>query len=221
MRYFFLLLLLIGQHTRAQTVTAYRLFPANATANDNLKLVLTIFYGGCTRSFGYTVVRSGTALAITGCYPAVAITMPCGGSDTIQLGRLPAGAYTVTTTSHVAMTAADCPTSTALAAGQPNAPGFFTVGLAAAIRAPAPTWHFSPTVLPATASVLDLTDAPALPQVSIYDLSGREKAHYEASALINHNGHTQIPVPNLAPALYLLRLTDETGHVSTQRFVRQ
>ena len=221
MRYFFSLLLLIGQNAYSQSVTAYRLLPANATANDNLRLVLTIFYGGCTRSLGYDVVRTGSALTVKGCYPPVAIAMPCGGSDTLQLGRLPAGSYTVTTLTYYKMGTAECFQGVPRAAGPPSATGSFTVAPGAGSPAGAASWQLYPTVVSATAAVLDLTEVPALHQVSICDLTGREKAHFDASALVVHNGRTQLPLPALAPALYLLRVVDTSGVTSTQRFIRQ
>lgn len=221
MRYFFFLLILFSQSTYAQTVRAYQLLPANATANDPLKLVLTVFHGGCGGNFGYSFVRSGNSLAIKGCYPAVTIALPCSRSDTLQIGRLPAGSYTVTAASYLAMTPADCPGAPFVASGQPNATGSFTVGTALASRAPVPKWQFSPTVLPATASTLYLTNASLLQWVRVYDATGREKAHFDASVLVVQNGTTQVPLPNLAPALYLLRVMDEANRVSTQRFVRQ
>jgi hypothetical protein len=220
MRYFCFLLFLLGQHAHAQNVTAYKLLPVNASANDNLKLVLTVAHGGCGGYFSYSVTRSGNALTVRGCYPAVVIAMPCVTSDTVQLGRLPAGTYTISAASYVAQRASDCP-STIVAPGPPSATGSFTVGLALASRAAAPTWTLSPTVVPATATALALSNAAALQQAAIYDVSGRQMARYPVSSLPVLNGSPQVPMLGLVPAMYLLRVTDRNGHTSTQRFVRQ
>ncbi|WP_201977428.1 T9SS type A sorting domain-containing protein [Hymenobacter rubidus] len=222
MRPFFLLLLLLAsQQAFAQSITAYQLLPANASANDNLKLVLTVFHGGCGGNFGYSVNRTATTLAITGCYPAVVIAMPCVTYDTVRLGRLPAGSYSISTVSHIATSAAGCDGSTITPPGQPNAVGNFTVGLALATRAAVPIWQVAPTILPATASTLCLTNASKLQQISIYDLTGREKARFTAAELAVQSNQTQVPLPALEPAMYLLRVVDATGQTSTQRFLRQ
>jgi hypothetical protein len=220
MRYFCFLLLLLAQQVYAQNVTAYKILPVNASANDNLKLVLTVAHGGCGGYFSYSVTRSGNALAVRGCYPAVVIAMPCVTSDTVQLGQLPAGTYTVSATSYVAQTRNDCP-GNLVAPGPPSAPGSFTVGRALASRPAAATWTLSPTVVPATATSLALSGAAALQQVAIYDLSGRQVTCYAVAAPPTLNGSPQVPLSGLAPALYLLRVTDKNGHTSTQRFIRQ
>ncbi|MFD2719710.1 T9SS type A sorting domain-containing protein [Hymenobacter monticola] len=221
MRHFVFLLLLLSQQAYAQNVTAYKILPANASANDNLKLVLTVAHGGCGGYFSYSVTRSGNALAVRGCYPAVVIAMPCVTSDTVQLGRLPAGTYSVSAASYIAQTASDCPGTAVVAPGPPNATGSFTVGLALASRAATPAWTLSPTVVPATATALALSGEAAWQQVAIYDVSGRQLARYAAPALPVLNGSPQVPVLSLAPALYLLRVTDQSGLTSTRRFVRQ
>lgn len=220
MRHICLLLLLLGQQAYAQNVTAYKILPVNASANDNLKLVLTVAHGGCGGYFSYGVTRSGNALSVRGCYPAVAIAMPCVTSDTVQLGQLPAGTYAVSATSYVAQRASEC-SGNLVAPGPPNATGSFTVGLALASQAAAAAWSLSPTVVPATANALSLSEASVLQQVAIYDVSGRQLARYAVSALPALNGSLQVPLLGLAPALYLLRVTDKSGLTSTQRFVRQ
>lgn len=205
---------------KAQQVQSYQLLPTNATANDNLKLVLSVFYGNCSNNLNYSFTRLGNALSIRGCYGLGLATVPCTWNDTITLGRLPAGTYTVTTASYISVIAANCSSSTTLNP-QPNTTGSFTVGLALASRTATTTWKLSPTVLSATVSTLYLTNVPTLQQVSIYDLTGRKKASFEVSELLTQNGTTQIPLPNLPPALYLLRIINEGGQTNTQRFIRQ
>ena len=180
-----------------------------------------MFYGGCGGNFGYSFVRSGNSLAIKGCYSTATVAMPCSSSDTIQIGRLLAGAYTVTATSYLAMTPANCLSTSFVAPGQPNTTGSFTVGVALASCTPVPKWQFSPTILPATTSTLYLTNASLLQWVQVYDLTCHEEAYFDASVLVVQNSTTQVPLPNLAPAFYLLRAMNEADRVSTQRFVRQ
>ena len=206
----------------AQTVTSYELLPANATANDPLKIVLTISFGGCSRAFSYTVSRVGNAIALRGCYPAVAVTMPCVRRDTVSLGQLPAGTYTVTSPSYISMTAAECITNSfPYSSGQNSATGTFSVGTALATRTVSPAFTVWPTVLAANTSLLTLNAPSAVRQISVCDLLGREKARFEAAQLPQQNDSLLLELPVLSPGVYLLRVLDAAGHISVRRFVRQ
>ena len=211
-----------GLLARAQTVTSYELLPAHATASDPLKVVLTISFGGSNRAFGYTVSRAGNAITVRGCYPAVVITMPRVRRDTVSLGQLPAGTYTVTSPSYISMTAAECATNRyPFSSSQNSATGTFSVGASLSTRPVSPAFALWPTVLPASTSLLILTAPPAVLQISVYDLLGREKARFEPAQLPQQNGTLLLPLPTLPPAVYLLRVLDAAGQVSTRRFVRQ
>ena len=206
----------------AQTVTSYELLPANATANDPLKIVLTVSYSGCRRAFGYTVSRAGNAITVRGCYPAVTVAMPCWRRDTVSLGQLPAGTYTVASPSYVSMTADQCATSNyPYSSSQVGATGTFSVGAGLATRPGSPAFSLWPTVLPASTSLLLLAAPPAVLQISVYDLLGREKARFDAARLPQQNGTLMLTLPALPPAVYLLRVLDTAGQSSVRRFVRQ
>ena len=206
----------------AQTVTHYELLPANATANDPLKIVLTISFSGCSRAFGYAVSRAGNAITVRGCYPAATVAMPCWQRDTVSLGQLPAGTYTVTSPSYLSNTAAECATSNhPYTSNQVGAAGTFSVGTALGNRAGAAAFALWPTVLPASTATLMLSGTEAVSQISVYDLWGREKGQFEASQLLQQNGILRLTLPTLPPAIYVLRVLDAADHSSVRRFVRQ
>ena len=217
----FLALLFTCWSAQAQRITGYQLLPANATPNDNLKLVLTVYYAGCTSNYGYTVARTNSQLAIKGCYGWLSVGSQCTTHDTIALGRLPAGSYSVSTTTYIMVpNATDCTGSSPSTIA--NATANFTIlGTALAARQPLDRWQLAPTVLPAAAATLHLTEAPALQQAIVYDVAGREQGRFAAAALMPQNGSLELALPAAAPGLYLLRVLDASGQASTRRFVRQ
>ena len=217
----FLALLFTGWSAQAQRITGYQLLPANATSNDNLRLVLTVYYGNCSGNYGYTVTRTNSQLAIKGCYGNLGVASMCTLSDTIALGKLPAGSYSVTTGTYILPPNT---TSCATSSLSPivNATTSFTVlGTPLAARTPLARWQLAPTVLPATAAALHLTEAPALQQAIVYDVAGREQNRFAAAELVAQQGSLWLALPPAAPGLYLLRVLDATGQASTRRFVRQ
>jgi hypothetical protein len=142
-------------------------------------------------------------------------------SDTIVLGKLPAGSYSVTTGTYIIppnMTS--CATSSLSPIA--NATTSFTVlNTPLAVRQTLDRWQLAPTVLPAAAATLRLTDAPTLQQAIVYDVAGREQSRFAATELLPRNGRLELILPPAAPGLYLLRLFDASGQASTRRFVRQ
>ncbi|RZK52256.1 MAG: hypothetical protein EOO59_13910 [Hymenobacter sp.] len=216
-----LALLLTCWSAQAQRITGYQLLPANATPNDNLRLVLTVYYGNCSGNYGYTVTRTNSQLALKGCYGSLGVTSQCTLTDTVALGKLPAGSYSVTTGTYIM-----APNTTSCATSSPsnvvNATTSFTVlGTALAARLPLDRWQLAPTVLPVAAATLHLADAPALQLAIVYDVAGREQRRYSAAELSPRNGNVQLALPTAAPGLYLLRVFDASGQASTRRFVRQ
>ena len=216
-----LVLLLAGWAAQAQRITGYQLLPANATPTDNLKLVLTVYYGSCSGNYGYTVTRTNSQLALKGCYGNLGVATMCTLTDTVALGKLPAGSYSVTTDTYImAPNTTSCATSSL--SNVVNATTSFTVlGTTLAARQPLDRWQLAPTVLPAAAATLHLTEAPALQQAIVYDVAGREQGRFAAAALMPQNGSLELALPAAAPGLYLLRVLDASGQASTRRFVRQ
>jgi hypothetical protein len=213
---FWLLLTQLGQ---AQSIVGHQVLPVNATSNTPVKLVLDVAYGNCSYSLNYGVARAGNTINISACYySGPSPTVPCTRRDTVQLGLLPSGAYTGSIISSLASTVNNCTISTVF--GPPTALSF-TVGATLSAGRGAPLWQLSPTVVPPTASMLSLTGASQLQQIRIYDLAGREQARFETSTLLAHGNEVHLPLPALAPALYLLRIVDTNGQTSTKRFIRQ
>lgn len=216
-----LLLVLASPLVHAQAVLAYQLLPAAPTANDNLKLVFDMFYGSCSSPrVSYGVTTASNVLSIRGCVRIAGVAMPCSRYDTVQLGRLPAGNYTAVYASYLPRP--DC----AINGNAVHLPGtdttfHFTVRLALAARTPAASWHVSPTVLPAGATELTLTTARPLQQISIYDVTGREQWRVSPAQKGTQPEGIRLSLPPLVPALYLLRIVDQNGQTSTQRFIRQ
>lgn len=215
------LLALSGAAAQAQRITGYQLLPANATANDNLKLVLTVNFGNCTGTYGYTFTRTNSLLEVKGCYGNLGLTVLCTRYDTIALGRLPAGSYSVNTTSYLVPVNSTTGCATAPPAPLTNAVGSFTVSTVLATRPPLDRWHVAPTVLATAPTTLHVTEAPLLSHASVYDLAGRAQHHFTQADLTPQQGNLELRLPSAAPGLYLLRVIDATGQVSTRRFVRQ
>jgi len=213
------LLFVFSSVTHAQRVISYEVRPTNPTAADNVRLVLAVQYANCGFLAGtYTYTLLNNALDIRGCYGGGGFTIGCVRYDTINLGRLPVGNYTIASTSYIATTT--CATASPRI-GLPNATDSFTVGLVLTTRQPANQGQLYPTVLPATATTICLTNAMPLRQVSILDISGREYLRLEAPAIISQPDGVRFPLPNGPSGLYFLRATNAAGQTSTYRFVRQ
>lgn len=218
--FFFALSVLSAQ---AQRITGYQVLPVNATANDNLKLVLAVYFGNCTNTYGYTVTRTNSVLEVKACYGNLGVAMPCTRYDTLALGRLPAGSYSVTTASYIVPVNATTGCATSTLAPITNAAGSFAVStvLATATRSPLERWQVAPTVLATSPTVLHLSETPVLSQAFVYDVAGRVQHHFTQADLTPQQGRLALPLPSAAPGLYLLRVVDATGQTSTRRFVRQ
>lgn len=97
--YFFAFgLLLAGPLAQAQCcpyVQPVQVLPANPTAADNIRLVFQATTPNQGRKVSTSFVRSGNTLTFTGCYFSGMLTQPQGYSDTVRVGVLPAGTYTV------------------------------------------------------------------------------------------------------------------------------
>jgi hypothetical protein len=217
----FLALLLAGWSAQAQQITGYKLLPTNPTPNDNLKLVLTVYYGNCSGNYGYTVTRTNSQLAIKGCYGSLGVASMCTLSDTIALGKLPAGSYSVTTGTYIMLPNTTSCAGSSLSPIANTTTSFAVSGTPLAARQPLDRWQLAPTVLPAAAATLRLTEAPTLQQAIVYDVAGREQSRFTATELLPRNGGLELALPPAAPGLYLLRVFDASGQASTQRFVRQ
>jgi hypothetical protein len=213
------LLLISGVAAQAQRVISYQVLPANPTPNDNVRVVLAVQYANCGFFAGtYSYTLSNNAVDIRGCYGGGGFAIGCIRYDTVGLGRLPAGTYTIASTSHIVTT--DCATAP-IRSGSPNATGVLTVGAVLATRQPANRGQLYPTVLAATAATVQLVDATRLRQVSILDVAGREQFRFESSELAGQSDGVQLSLPNGLPGLYFLRATNVAGQISTYRFVRQ
>lgn len=213
------LLFIFSSEAHAQRVSSYEVRPANPTSMDNVRVVLAVQYANCGFFAGtYSYTLSNNALDIRGCYGGGGFAIGCTRYDTISLGRLPAGRYTITSTSYIATTT--CATATPRA-GSPNATDSFTVGTVLATRQPASQEQLYPTVLPSAAATIYLTNAMPLRQVSILDISGREHLRIEAPALISQSDGVRLLLPNGPSGVYFLRATNANNQISTYRFVRQ
>lgn len=136
--------------------TAYQVLSVNATANDNLKLVLAVYFGNCTLSYSYTFTRTNAALKVKACDGNLGVAMPCTRYDTLALGRLPAGTYSVATASYIVPLNSTTGCATSTLAPVTNATGSFSVStvLATATRSPLERWQVAPPALATSPTVL-------------------------------------------------------------------
>ncbi len=99
MRYIFaFLLILAGPMAQAQCcpyVRPVQMLPANPTAADNIRLVFQAATGNAGRRVSTSFVRVGNKLTFTGCYFSGMLTMPLAYTDTVRVGLLPPGTYTI------------------------------------------------------------------------------------------------------------------------------
>ena len=200
------------------TITSYQLLPASASATGSLQLVLNMRLANCHRYPSYQVTQNNNVLYVQCCLSGPAPAIPCNVSDTVQVGQLPSGTYTLAHAFSFGSGPGTCFTANPW---PPDTLGTITVSSSLATRPAAPTWQAWPTILPATATSLSLTAASPLRQLAIFDLTGREVAHFGPTKLQVANGPVLLPLPTLPPAVYVLRATDATGRTSVQRLIRQ
>lgn len=98
MRYVFAFLLLAGRLAQAQCcpyVQPVQVLPANPTATDNIRLVFQATTPNRGQRLSTSFTRVGNTLTFTGCYFSGLLTQLQSYSDTVQVGMLPAGAYSI------------------------------------------------------------------------------------------------------------------------------
>ena len=88
---------------------------------------------------------------------------------------------------------------------------YYVIGISE--QTPAPTFHLSPN--PATDALTITADNQAPVMVSIYSATGVLMGNYQKPAA----GALSIPVNNLPPAYYMLKLSDSDGLSATKGFI--
>ncbi|MBF9141254.1 T9SS type A sorting domain-containing protein [Hymenobacter properus] len=216
MRYFFTLLAMVAtQAVYAQCcpyLNPVRVLPANPTAADQVRLVFQAATGGGGGKIGYTIARNGNNLTFTGCYYDGPTAQPRTYTDTVSVGQLPAGAYTIVFVGIVSASTQQCieyRRNTALAA--------FQVGSALAVRPAADSWALFP--VPATGRSLTLVAPPdkAFQSLQLLDAAGRLCLDYSPAQLPHQANQWHLDLSAVPAGLYFLRISAASGEQITKR----
>jgi pyruvate/oxaloacetate carboxyltransferase len=188
-------------------IYSLEVFPASPTKNDTVRIALKVLSPGQGRLLHLTHQVQNNVIDVRGCYAILSGTS--AGQfyeDTITIGMLPAGDYSINFTAYLAYdtlcTKADSSLKTAA----------FTV------HAPA----FIPTINPQSVTIypnpaqnilhLHLTTGTTLQQAEIHDMQGR--------LLRSYHGKEPINVADLPKGLYMLLVETDRGRI-TKRFTKE
>ncbi|MBF9222612.1 hypothetical protein [Hymenobacter ruricola] len=214
MRYVFFLLLLAAQTAFGQCcpyMQPVKVLPANPTATDDVRLVFQATTGGRGAQLSGSLVRAGNALTYTSCYYSGPLAQPQTYLDTVRVGQLPTGSYTV---SFIGIQS--CNTQ-CVEQMRNSTSATFQVSGALATRTAAEGWAVYP--VPATGSSLTLW-APAdkaIQRLQLLDAAGRSCFEYAGSELTRQGNEWQLCLPALPAGLYSLRIGVASGEAVTQR----
>ena len=219
MRYLFFLLLLTSQTAFGQCcpyMQPVQVLPAHPTVNDDVRLVFQAATGSQGTQLNASLVRVGNAFTYTGCYFSGFLTVPKSYTDTVRIGRLPAGSYTVSFIGIESSSSQQC-----IEVRRNAVSASFQVQGPLATRAAAAGWGVFP--VPTTGrflSVLAPTDK-TLQGLQLLDATGRLCLTSPASQLERQGNYWQLPLPALPAGLYFLRINAVSGEHLTHRVLLQ
>ena len=214
MRYLTLLLALTASSALAQSpccpyLQPVQVLPANPGPTDNVRLVFTVVTPGQGRKISTSFTRNGLRLDFTGCYFSGPLAALQTFRDTVAVGTLPAGTYTITLTG---LLSADMQQCTEL---QRNVhTQTLQVGTSLATQPAADAdWALYP--VPTAGRTLTLAPPPglALVAVRLLDAVGRETYARPTG------GDPQVVLPALPAGTYYLQARFSSGEARTRRVV--
>jgi len=219
MRYLVFLLLLTAQAAFGQCcpyLQPVQVIPANPTATDNIRLVFRATTGNRGAQIGSNLVRTANAIAYTGCYYSGLLTSPQSYTDTVRLGPLAPGSYSISFLGIESSSMQQCQEQR-----RNTVSATFQVGNALATRDVASGWSVFP--IPASSRVLSLAIPPeaSVQRVLLLDATGRTCFTGTGAEITPHQSQWEMSLPALPAGLYTLFITPASGAAITQRVVLQ
>jgi hypothetical protein len=215
MRYVFFLLLLTAQTAFGQCcpyMKPVQVLPANPTATDDVRLVFQASTGGLGVQVNAGMVRVGNAFTYTGCYYNGILTVPKSYTDTVRIGQLSPGSYTVSFIGIESNSSQQC-----IEQRRNSTSATFQVSGVLSTRGAAEGWGIFP--VPVTGRSLSLL-APAdqsIRSLQLLDAAGRTCRSYSATQLVRQANQWQLSLPVLPAGLYFLRVNAGSGQQLTHR----
>ena len=221
MRYLFPLLLLATQVAHAQCcpyVQPVEIVPANPTSSDDIRLVFHAATGSQGRKISSQLNRTGSAFTFTACYYGGMLTMPQAYVDTVRVGQLPPGSYTI---DFIAKQSSD-PQQCTEVQRNGNLRTFQVSSLASGTRTSSPVKGLLYPV-PATGRQLtySVTDKSNVTAFQLYDATGRECFSRATAAIPYSQAGFRLDLPALPAGTYTLRVQRPGLPPSTHRMVLQ
>lgn len=193
-----------------------RVEPANPTITDNVRLIFQATTPNQGGKISNNFTRSANSLAFDGCYYNGLATSPQTHTDTVRLGQLPAGNYTVLFTARQSDDYRQC-----VEVSRNTASLAFQVSGALSVRKPAEYLAVYP--VPAGGRSLEVALPPALAAHTfrLLDATGRECYARPAAELPQQNGQTRLELPPLPAGTYVLKCQLADGGLLSQRVLLQ
>ena len=222
MRYLFTFLLtLTAKLAQAQCcpyVQPVQVLPANPTDSDDIRLVFRATTGGSGSKISTSFSRTGNNFTFTGCYFNGFPAMPKGYVDTVQVGRLPAGSYSITFIAKESSNSQQCVEQQR----NGNSRTFRVSGATLGINNPT---EQATTLFPVPATDRQLAfravDGNTVATFQLFDASGRPCYTRAADAVPYQNKHFQLNLPQLPAGAYTLRVQRADTAPTTHRVVLQ
>lgn len=192
-------------------INSIEIIPASPTAGDSVKLVghFTFSNGGCAKQ-SFVASIFGTAVMAEAIHCLGMLTIICYESDTIDLGLLAAGVYSVDLSLYTGFGLTPCTTATLAAADSRS----FTVS--------------SPTLIPALEFDFKIVPNPTTKSVGFITING-EDFFGEPVRVFGSNGqllketifseHCILDIVELSAGLYFIQIGGKHKSVSSERLV--
>ena len=217
----FFLLALTARLAQAQCcpyVRPVEVLPANPTATDEIRLVFQAATGNAGQEISALLSRVGNSFTFTGCYYSGFLTMPQSYVDTVRVGRLPAGSYTVTFVAKESSSSQQC-----LEHQRNGTSRTFQVG-GASLGIDSPDQRTNALFpVPAVGRQLAFSavDGSAVTGFKLFDATGRGFFTQTTDDLPYQNGHYLLNLPQLPAGTYTLQVHRVGLAPTTHRVVLQ
>ncbi|MDO7875247.1 T9SS type A sorting domain-containing protein [Hymenobacter sp. ASUV-10] len=214
---FLLLLRLTAYSQCCPYMLPVQMLPANPQPGEVIRLVFKVNTPGWGQKVNDEFVRSADTLRYTACYFNGPTAVMQHFSDTVTVGTLPTGSYTIVFVGRMSRDPQQCDETRRNSISTTVQVGTRTL----ATQPAAPGWALYP--VPATGRQLQL-QAPAresLQAIKLFDMAGRECYAHPAARLTQPDNQHQLQLPALPAGTYTLRVHSANGAVRNQRVVLQ
>jgi hypothetical protein len=191
--------------------------PSIPTPTDNIRLVFQAATGSLGNKVSSTFTRTGSNFAFLGCYYGGALTQPQSYIDTVSIGQLSAGSYSVSFTGLISGSNQQC----VELQRNTSSMTFQVTGSALATRPSSVGWAVYPVPTSSHSLSLIVPADATMSSVQLLDVAGRESFACPAASLIQQAEHRTLELPNLPKGTYTLRITLVNGRQITQRVILQ